>query len=77
MSVVSLILIYLVVWWIVIFAILPWGIKKEADPLLGNDHGAPQHPHLGLKIIATTLISFIVWGLIYWCIEHKIVNLRS
>jgi predicted secreted protein len=57
------IFVYIVIWWVVLFAVLPWGIQREANPQLGHDPGAPVMPHLKRKIIATTLITFVLWGI--------------
>jgi predicted secreted protein len=54
--------IYIVVWWVVLFAVLPWGVQREENPELGHDPGAPAVTHLKKKLIATTLITFVLWG---------------
>ena len=57
--------IFLTIWWIVLFAVLPFGVRnhqEEAENLpKGADPGAPVAPHLLKKAIATTLISAVVW----------------
>ena len=60
--------IYFVVWWIVLFAVLPWGVESqheagEISP--GSDPGAPARPLLVKKLVATTLISAVITGLGY------------
>jgi predicted secreted protein len=55
--------LYLLIWWVVLFAVLPFGTEPEVEP---DPHsgwrGAPRRPHLGRKIIATTLVAALVWG---------------
>ena len=57
--------VYFTTWWIVLFAVLPFGVRnhqEEAENLpKGADPGAPVAPHLLKKAIATTLISALVW----------------
>ena len=57
--------IYLVCWWVVLFAILPIGIQShheaEQDPGRGGDPGSPVNPNLVKKAITTTWVSAIVW----------------
>jgi predicted secreted protein len=63
MSLVSLIAIYFVVWWVVLFAVLPWGVRtqeEEDDVTLGTAHSAPAHPMLLRKAAATTIVSAIL-----------------
>ncbi len=61
--------IYFVVWWIVLFAILPWGVKNAHEAgeatLEGNEPGAPVRHQMGKKALITTIVSAIVFGLIY------------
>jgi predicted secreted protein len=60
--------IYFVIWWIVLFAVLPWGVQsqREAGEISpGSDPGAPARPMLLQKAIATTLVSAVVMALGY------------
>jgi predicted secreted protein len=57
------IFIYIVIWWVVVFAVLPWGVRREENPGPGHDPGAPAVPHLKRKLIITTLITFVIWGI--------------
>ena len=60
--------IYFILWWTVLFAVLPWGVRSqhEADSMEpGTDPGAPQRPLLLQKAIATTLISAVVFAVVY------------
>ena len=57
--------IYITTWWIVLFAVLPFGVRsqhEEPDRHLGTDPGAPVAPRLLVKAVATTLISAVVWA---------------
>ena len=66
----SIIAIYFVVWWIVLFAVLPWGMRsqqEEGEVVLGTDPGAPANPRLVRKAIITSIVAaivtFLIWGL--------------
>ena len=58
---------YLVVWWTVLFAILPLGARSHHDAGLpvpgGGEPGSPVNPDLKRKFITTTWVSAIAWGL--------------
>lgn len=61
--------LFFVTWWIVWFAVLPWGVRGQheggtLEP--GTDPGAPQRPHLVLKVLATSAISLAVVSLGYF-----------
>lgn len=65
MSAVTLIAIYFVVWWIVLFAVLPWGVRTQAedgDIVLGTAHSAPTRPLLLRKALATSIVAAIIVG---------------
>jgi predicted secreted protein len=61
--------IYLIIWWVVLFAVLPWGIRPSEAPTEGHDPGAPLNPRLKAKALATTLVAAVVWG-IYFVVTH-------
>jgi predicted secreted protein len=68
MSISGAIAVYFVVWWIVLFAILPFGVTSQSesgDMTPGTDPGAPTAPKLAKKALWTTIIAFPVFGLIY------------
>lgn len=55
--------LYVLIWWVVLFAVLPLWTEPEArpDPTTGW-RGAPRRPLLGRKILVTTLVAGIVWA---------------
>ena len=59
--------VYFTIWWIVLFAVLPWGVRsqEEAGEIVpGSEAGAPAAPRLLLKALWTTLISAVVFGFV-------------
>jgi predicted secreted protein len=65
----SAIAIYFITWWVCLFMVLPWGVRNahEAGEAVeqGNEHGAPVKPMLWRKVLATTILSAIVFAAIY------------
>jgi predicted secreted protein len=58
--------IYFILWWTVLFAVLPWGVRsqKEAgEAPEGTDLGAPVLPRLLIKAVATTIISAALFAI--------------
>jgi predicted secreted protein len=70
------ILVYLVVWWLVIFMVLPWGVKPPENPEPGHATSAPDRPMLWRKVAITSVITAVVWGIIYVAIENSWVSFR-
>ena len=69
--------VYLVTWWIVLFAVLPFGVRQQESPPPGFDHGAPAHPHMRLKLLATTLVSGLVWLGFYLAVREGLIDFRA
>lgn len=61
--------IFLIIWWLVLFAVLPWGIRRQESGDAGHDPGAPANPMLLKKALITTLIAIAIWGA-YFFAEH-------
>lgn len=78
MAWVNAFVLYALVWWTLLFAVLPLGTKPvaEADPVTGW-RGAPANPRLGRKVLITTLVSTLVWLGIMAVIRSDWLNMRS
>jgi predicted secreted protein len=65
MSVTAGIAIYFVLWWLVLFAVLPFGAAGKAaasDRVAGADPGAPSVHHLAWKFVMTTIIAAAIFA---------------
>ena len=81
MGITGALVTFVCIWWIVFFSILPVGIRSEKkefkERLHGNDPGAPKNPRIGTKFLATTLISSILFLVIYYMVVNNYLNLRE
>jgi len=68
---------YVVIWWLAIFAVLPWGVKpaKKDDP--GHAAGAPANPRLLLKAAVTSIVAGVIWLVVYWAVNADLISFRS
>ncbi|MCP3389367.1 DUF1467 family protein [Bradyrhizobium sp. CCGB12] len=58
--------IYFVLWWVMLFVTLPFGVRSQHEDGVGapgTDPGAPILTRMGRKLIWTTIISAIVFGI--------------
>ena len=68
MSAVTGFAVYVVIWWLVLFTVLPWGARPPDNPAPGHATSAPERPRLLLKFAVTTAISGVIFALLYWAI---------
>lgn len=69
--------VYVVIWWVVLFAVLPWGVRPAEDLPPGADKGAPARPRIGLKALLTTLIAAVLWIGLDLLVLSDILTFRS
>jgi predicted secreted protein len=72
--------IFFLIWWIVLFAVLPWGVRsqqEDAEVAPGTDPGAPAIPNLRRKLIWTTLVSVVIFAACYVIYVERLVTLEG
>ena len=69
--------VYFTVWWTVLFAVLPFGVRRDDSGPRGAERGAPKNPRLWAKIAATTAISAVIWLAIYALVDSRILSFRD
>ena len=81
MGITGSIIVYVIVWWIIFFSVLPIGIQsnkeKFKDSIEGADPGAPKNPKIAKKFLITTIITSIVFIMIYYLVNNGFFNLRN
>ena len=81
MGITGSIIVYVMIWWIIFFSVLPIGIQsnKETfkDNIEGADPGAPKNPKIAKKFLITTIITSILFIVIYYLVNNGFFNLRN
>ncbi|MSO71700.1 MAG: DUF1467 family protein [Alphaproteobacteria bacterium] len=77
MSIPTAIGLYFVLWWLVLFTVLPWGVRRDEQPKPGNDPGAPQRHALVIKFAVTSVITVAPFYLVYWLVSDSGVTLED
>tara|TARA_B100001142_G_scaffold219573_1_gene217767 strand:+ start:636 stop:881 length:246 start_codon:yes stop_codon:yes gene_type:complete len=78
MSITGLAIIYIIIWWIVFFAILPIDVeRKKLIKIEGEDSGSPENPKMLKKFIYCTGITTILFIIIYLLMKFEYLNLRN
>lgn len=70
-----MIVVYLMVFWTVLFAVLPWGNRAHNEYDKGLAGSAPATPRITKKFAITAIISTIIWGIICALIYFNVFDL--
>ena len=78
MNLTGSIIIYVLIWWIVFFSLLPVDVDRNQKNFVeGVDPGAPENPKILKKIGYSTLITSIIFIIIYLLVKYEYFNLRN
>ena len=78
MSLATAIAIYFIIWWVVLFTVLPWGVRSQeegGDVVSGSVPGAPVIPRLWWKLVWTTVVSGVVFAVCAVVYIYRLVTL--
>ena len=81
MGITGSIIVYVMIWWIIFFSVLPIGIQSNKEifkeKIEGMDPGAPKNPEIAKKFLITTLITTVIFSVIYYLTKIELLNLRE
>ncbi len=78
MSTTTAIAIYFLIWWVTLFAVLPFGVRSQEEQgefAAGTDPGAPVAARLLWKLVWTTLVASVVFGILALIYEKQWITL--
>ena len=77
MSATGFAIIYIIIWWMVCFMILPMDVNRHKFVKIdGEDAGSPENPRMFKKFIYCTSITTVISVIIYLLIKYEYLNLR-
>lgn len=84
MNIGAAIVVFVMIWWCVFFAVLPLGVRRGSEtprrdeaPVPGADPGAPADPQLKKKAWLTTRITLVLWLIVSAIILSGVFNFRD
>ena len=80
MSVSLAIAVYVVIWWTVLFAILPIGVRTQGEDgtiVPGTPESAPTRPRLVRIVLLTTLVSGVVFAGLWAAFSYNLLSLET
>lgn len=75
MDMVGGIVAYVVIWVIVLFMVLPFGLRQPDEVEPGHMPGAPENPRIGLKFAVTTAIAAVIWLALHLAVSYGLIGL--
>ena len=64
--------VFFILWWVMLFATLPFGHRTQDDEgeiTLGTVSSAPVHPNMGRKLLVNTVISAMIFAALWLAVE--------
>jgi predicted secreted protein len=80
MQTTTAIAIYFLIWWITLFAVLPFGVRSQHEGdgyAQGTDPGAPILARIGMKLVWTTIVASIVFAILATIYKYKLIDLGA
>ena len=69
--------IYFLIWWVTLFAVLPFGVRSQHETEItpGTDPGAPVVPRILLKLVWTTLVAAVIFAIVAIAYHYRLIGL--
>jgi predicted secreted protein len=76
MSLTEIVVVYIIIWWLVLFMVLPFGITRvDPDTLLpGQDPGSPAKGRMVLKLVITSGVTAVLVGIYYFVATSGLIS---
>ncbi len=71
---------FFLIWWVSLFAVLPWGVRSQhegGEMAPGTDPGAPTHFRLGRKLLWTTVVAVVIYAGCFVVYRQHLVTLSD
>ena len=76
MAISTVIAIYFLIWWLTLFAVLPWGVRNQEESgevTPGTDPGAPALHRVWSKLVWTTVVATVIFGVLYFVYSQGLI----
>jgi predicted secreted protein len=68
--------VFAIVWWLILFMVLPFGAAPPDEVEPGMATSAPAEPRMAVKLAITTILAALVTALIVWLMNSGLIQLR-
>jgi predicted secreted protein len=68
---------FVIIWWVVLFMVLPFGAEPPEQPEKGHADSAPARPRMLVKMAVTTLLAAVLTALAYGIAQTGWISFRA
>ena len=70
---------FIIIWWMVLFMVLPWGVRIPAEGEVAKGHAtsAPLTPRLWRKLLVTSGIALVLWVVAFALASSDLISFRN
>ena len=76
MTIFTTVLTFMIVWWLILFMVLPFGAAPPDEVVPGTTKSAPARPRLLIKFLVTTVLAIAVTYAVQWVLASGLIDLR-
>ena len=72
--------LFFVIWWVVLFAVLPFGVRTQGESgnvVEGTPESAPVHFPLARVAAINTVVAVVVFAIVWVCIELDVFGINE
>ena len=66
--------VYFVIWWLTLFIVLPFGVRRREDDGWGHDSGAPQRSRILMKMLINTGLATVIFAIVFTIDFYDLVS---
>lgn len=80
MSLTGGVVVFVLLWWLVLFMVLPWGVRTQdeaGETVQGAADSAPERPLLWRKAAITTAVAALLWSAIYLALASGWIRIED
>lgn len=67
---------FFMIWWTVLFAVLPWGVRHPDRPEKGMMNGAPLKPDFKKIFLVNTGVTCVIWLVVFLLAQYDVISFQ-
>ncbi len=74
MTIFTGVILYIMIYWLMLFAVLPFGNKPVEEVEMGNATSAPANPRMKIKFLVTAGVAGAIWVAVFLMIHFDVID---